>query len=221
MKIQPSKKLYEILEEAYRAEAHWDALEKLGVHARVTNSGDGPPDLIEDILNLVEEGCHELQPDTQYVVCPDPMNHDSSKFFHILFFPKELAEKIMILRLSAHWRLGRIAMKWNKSNKKKVWQTLQQHVRQNDCHDWLPFLETFGIIVVYRGSQICSPSMTWLQREDDPGRVPVYVDPWGQGYKPASSRKHIIIDDIINSNPGWGYKIPKEVAEKLLVLGVP
>jgi hypothetical protein len=103
VKIQPSKKLYDILEEAFdscgQTSKHvWhDELKKLGVHAEVTNSGDGAPDLIQNIMNLVEEGCYGLQPDTQYVVCPDPMNHYSSKFFHILFFPKELADKVMIL----------------------------------------------------------------------------------------------------------------------------
>lgn len=111
-------------------------------------------------------------------------------------------------------------MKWDKANKQKVWDALHRRVRQKDCHDWRPFLETFGIIPAYRGSQI-SPSMTWLQREDDPEIVPIYVDPWGQGYKPASSRNHIIIDDIFHFNPGWGLKIPKEVAEKFLILGVP
>lgn len=112
MKIQPSKKLYEILEEAFEskyrelirslglevlADKDWhNQLRNMGVHVQVANSGDGVPYLIEDIMNLVEKGCHELQPE-QYMACPDPMNHDSSKFFHVLFFPKELAEKVMIL----------------------------------------------------------------------------------------------------------------------------
>lgn len=100
MKIRPSKKLYDILEETFESNSQdkfYQVLEELGVHVQVTNSGDGVPYLIENIMNLVEEGCHELQPDQQYVLCPDPGNHDSSKFFHVLFFPKELAEKVLIL----------------------------------------------------------------------------------------------------------------------------
>lgn len=108
MKIRPSKKLYDILKEAFELkyregydpheqDKFYQFLEELGVHVQILNSGDGAPYLIENIMNLVEEGCHELQPDQQYVVCPDPGNHDSNKFFRVLFFPKELAEKVMIL----------------------------------------------------------------------------------------------------------------------------
>ena len=109
MKIQPSKKLYDILKEAFESKCQatapppaefkdWhDPLRDLGVYVQIMNSGDGVPYLIENIMNLVEEGCDELQPSQQYVACPDPMNHISIKFFHVLFFPKELAEKVMIL----------------------------------------------------------------------------------------------------------------------------
>lgn len=105
-------------------------------------------------------------------------------------------------------------MKWDKKNKDRLWRTLKAEV---DRIHWQSFSETFGIDLVYRGHQICSPSKMWMQ-EANQG---VYVDPWGQWYKPATSRNHVIIDDIFHDNPGWGLKIPKEVAEKFLILGVP
>jgi hypothetical protein len=105
--IRPSKKLYKILEETFESKselrpvtdfAEWHGpLSELGVQAIVTNSGDGSHFLIMNVMKLMEEGDSELQPDVQYVACPDPMNRDSYKFFHILFFPKELAEKVVIL----------------------------------------------------------------------------------------------------------------------------
>lgn len=116
MKIRPSKKLYDILKETFESkyregydphpheqDKFYQLLEELGAHVQILDSGDGVPYLIENIMNLVEEGwCDPFtgnnpQPDQQYVVCPDPGNHDSNKFFRALFFPKELAEKVMIL----------------------------------------------------------------------------------------------------------------------------
>jgi hypothetical protein len=104
--IRPSKKLYKILEETFESKsekrpvmfAEWHGpLSELGVQAIVTNSGDGSHFLIRNVMELMEEGDSELQPDVQYVACPDPMNRRSYKFFHMLFFPKDLAEKVVIL----------------------------------------------------------------------------------------------------------------------------
>jgi hypothetical protein len=107
--IRPSEKLYKILEETFESKsdqiprwttdfAEWHGpLSELGVQAIVTNSGDGSHFLIRHVMELMEKGNPELQPDVQYVACPDPMNRRSYKFFHMLFFPKDLAEKIVIL----------------------------------------------------------------------------------------------------------------------------
>lgn len=107
-------------------------------------------------------------------------------------------------------------MKWDKANKKKVWLALKR-TAQSDVGLW-ERLQTLGAIPVYRGGAISSTSMMWMQRDN---HAPVYVDPWGQGYKPAVSKAHVIINDVFHWNPGWGVKIPKDVAEKCLVLGVP
>lgn len=110
-------------------------------------------------------------------------------------------------------------MRWNNENKQKVWDALHRRVRQMDLLAWNSFSETFGISTVYRGREIYSPSMMWMKEGSGPGWN--YLDPWGKIYSPAASKKHIIVDDIFNRNSSRGHKIPKEVAEKFLVLGVP
>lgn len=107
-------------------------------------------------------------------------------------------------------------MKWDETNKGRVWKSLKDRASQLDHDSWQAFSESCGIIQVYRGHQIKSRSMVWMQMQK--GGSFKFA---GDSFAPAASRKHIIIDDIFHDNPGWGLKIPKEIALKFLVLGIP
>ena len=116
-------------------------------------------------------------------------------------------------------------MKWDAANKNKLLLELRRRVQEEwsrgpTCTVFWERLQTLGAVGVYRGNQINSTSMMWMQREDH-APICIHFDLQGQGYKPAASKKHVIVNDIFHCNPGWGVKIPKDVAEKFLVLGVP
>jgi hypothetical protein len=116
--IQISWNLYEIVEKAfkntssegghlYSLENEWhDFLMNLDVFVHAisgkTNSSHAPKGIAESIIDLMillETGGatldeHELG---DYMACPDPLNPSFDGFCSILIFPKELAERILIL----------------------------------------------------------------------------------------------------------------------------
>jgi hypothetical protein len=110
-------------------------------------------------------------------------------------------------------------MKWNKENKKRLENVLREKAMElnNLCKkrnlyglEWIEFLKNYGIIEVYRGDT--RGELSWKELDDN------------QELKEEKARspKHIIIKDpLFAIKDPYGLKIPKDTAEKFLVLGIP
>jgi len=126
-------------------------------------------------------------------------------------------------------------LRWSVKNKKKLqelfWEKKERLYQENqDYYEaWLVFLESFGIVEVRRewGSKhwwqrgtIAAISLSLLE-ESNPLNIDEYVLP------SATKHHQVLIEHTLWSCHGyimqheWGLSIPKEVAEKFLVLGVP
>lgn len=105
-------------------------------------------------------------------------------------------------------------MKWDGKNKRKIYHLLWCKCRSYSKHgslraeafkEWQIFLNSLEIIYVYRDDS----RSKWMRKGDTPNEYDI----------PATSKKHIIVKDPYLEE--YGLRIPKEVAEKFLVLGVP
>ena len=102
-------------------------------------------------------------------------------------------------------------MKWNKENKERLYRALNAKIRDivNSTElglfhdDWVAFCESFGIVTLRRATG----REKWKKREG----------------VPATRKTHIIIKDpwFGRDQSECGLSIPKDVAEKILVLGIP
>jgi len=111
-------------------------------------------------------------------------------------------------------------MKWNKENKKRLWRILRKKAMElnNLCKkrnlyglEWREFLKNYGIIEVYRGDTRYE-GLSWKELDDN-GELKE---------EKARSPKHIIVKDpLFAIKDPYGLKIPKDTAEKFLVLGIP
>jgi hypothetical protein len=110
-------------------------------------------------------------------------------------------------------------MKWNKENKKRLWQILRKKAMELDAHipyrlaetQWKEFLKNYGIIEVFRGDTRYE-GLSWKELDDN------------RELKEEKARnpKYIIIKDPLHApKDPYGLKIPKDTAEKFLVLGLP
>lgn len=115
-------------------------------------------------------------------------------------------------------------MKWDKKSKERLYQLLSDKMEQvafvnprpatacKSWEKWSGFFKQFGIVDVSRRDISSSYSDKWMQQGADPDKYDM----------PASSRKHVIIlDPWWHGDSDYGLKIPKDVAERFLVLGVP
>ena len=126
-------------------------------------------------------------------------------------------------------------LRWSVRNKKKLqelfWEKKEKLRKESEYHyeAWLVFLESFGIVEVRRewGSKHWRQRGTTvaetlsLLRESNPLKIDEY------DARSATKHHQVLIEHTMWSLHGsmmkheWGLKIPKEVAEKFLVLGVP
>ena len=114
-------------------------------------------------------------------------------------------------------------MKWNKENKKRLWRILRKKAMELNslCKkrnlyglEWREFLKNYGIIEVYRGDNRGDTrgELSWKELDDN-GELKE---------EKARNPKYIIIKDpLFAPTDPYGLKIPKDTAEKFLVLGLP
>lgn len=105
-------------------------------------------------------------------------------------------------------------MKWDWKNKKRLYFLLHRKMvsvcsYQRDYEVWRAFCRSLGILDAYRDDG----HSEWLLE----GKTPNLYD------TPAANHKNIIIKDpwFGERQVECGLSIPKDVAEKFLVLGIP
>jgi hypothetical protein len=120
-------------------------------------------------------------------------------------------------------------MRWNKESKLKLYKILRAKLEKEGWVSWqnrppyYHFLESFGIKKIQKIKKYGGPPWDTMRRESW-----VWCDP--ETKEPVNKDGHIIImNPFYGSEPvennwspasGEGIQIPKEVADKLLVLGV-
>jgi hypothetical protein len=121
-------------------------------------------------------------------------------------------------------------MRWNKESKLKLYKSLWAKFEKEGWVSWQNrppcdhFLESFGIKKIRLIKKYGGPPWDTMRNESW-----VWCNP--ETKEPVSKAGHIIIlDPVYSPEPiennwspasGEGLKIPKEVAEKFVVLGVP
>jgi len=117
-------------------------------------------------------------------------------------------------------------MRWDRKSKERLYCLLFEKMEQvsyvppdplvstttRSWEKWAGFFKQFGIVDVARRDSTSSYSDKWMQQGADPDKYDI----------PAASRKHVtILDPWWGGDSDYGLKIPKDVAERFLVLGVP
>lgn len=104
-------------------------------------------------------------------------------------------------------------MKWDRKNKNKLYRILQEKRKFQSDEEWRGFCLKFGIIAVERDDGTYRSK--WMKEGT---MVGCYLYP--QFTIPADRKNRIIIRDSERGKES-GLSIPKDVAEKFLVVGVP
>lgn len=98
-------------------------------------------------------------------------------------------------------------MKWNKEKKILLYGALGRKAEKISLPEWEIFLGLHGIIRAERGDgDVYCRCPAW-EEIDFGGAI--------------ANRKRIIIEDPFFLDPHYGLSIPKDIAEKFLVLGIP
>ena len=104
-------------------------------------------------------------------------------------------------------------MKWDRKNKNKLYRIIQEKRQFRSDEEWHGFCVAFGIIAVEKDDETYRSK--WMKEGTAVG---CYL--YSQSTIPVARKNRIIIRDPERGKE-LGLSIPKDVAEKFLVLGIP